>query len=163
MMFSWPGKIAPQNRTELVSSIDIVPTILAAAKVDKPRQLPGISLLPYVTTEKKITRQTVFGEGFAHDIADLDDPEASLLYRWCIDGNWKLILTYDGEINRYKSTHPRDEIRPQLFDLDKDPDELANLAKDHPEIVKRLANQISNWYPVKSRSVETEFKTDSRK
>lgn len=32
-----------------------------------------------------IDRDTIFGEGFAHDIADIDNPEASLLYRWCIE------------------------------------------------------------------------------
>ena len=66
---------------------------------------------------RAIDRSGIFGEGFAHDIADIEKPEASLLYRWRIEGKWKLLLTYDGEVNRYKSSHPREELRPQLFDL----------------------------------------------
>ncbi|MEL6110631.1 MAG: sulfatase, partial [Planctomycetota bacterium] len=70
---------------------------------------------------------------------------------WCIEGQWKLLLTYDGEVNRYQSTHPRTEKRPQLFDLMADPWEKKNVAKDHPEIVRRLSGEINAWYPVKER------------
>ena len=68
----------------------------------------GWTLTGALADGSPINRDTIFGEGFAHDIADLNDPEASLIYRWCIHGKWKLLLTYDGEINRYKTTHPRD-------------------------------------------------------
>lgn len=155
-IFYWmPGKIPAQRREELVSSIDIYPTMLAAAGVTPKNDLPGLNLLPYMTDDKPIERQAIFGEGFAHDIADVNDPEASLLYRWCIEGKWKLLLTYDGEVNRYKSTHPRTEMGPQLFDLIADPAEETNLAAKHPEVVARLAKQIEGWYPVKKRKTIT--------
>ncbi|MHC4192485.1 MAG: sulfatase, partial [Planctomycetota bacterium] len=83
--------------------------------------------------------------------------EASLLYRWCIEGPWKLILTYDGEVNRYRSTHPRTEKRLQLFNLSKDPHEKANVARDYPEEVSRLAEKIAAWYPLKERKTLTSF------
>jgi len=44
--------------------------------------------------------------------------------------------------------HPRTEKRPQLFDLNKDPHELKNLAAENPEIVTRMVAQIDGWYPV---------------
>jgi len=95
-------------------------------------------------------------------IADIADPEASLLFRGCIKGKWKLLLTYDGEVNRYKSTHPRDEKGPQLFDLLKDPHETTNVAAKYPRVVARLANRIAGWYEVKTRTtritVEVEVK-----
>ena len=106
----------------------------------------------------KIERDHIFGESFAHDILDINDPEKTLLFRWCIKGNWKLLLTYDGTVSRYKSTHPRKEKRPQLFDLSKDPAETKNLAKGNPEIVAEMVKMINNWYPVKNRKVITEFK-----
>lgn len=56
---------------------------------------------------RTIPRAAIFGEGFAHDIADIHDPTISLLYRWCIQSQWKLILTYDGEVHRYDVVHPR--------------------------------------------------------
>ena len=157
IMFRWPKRLKPADRPELVSSIDLVPTILAAAESRAPKDLPGLNLLPNLEKGTKIDRSTIFGEGFAHDVADLDKPEASLLYRWCISGKWKLLLTYDGEVNRYKSSHPRTERRPQLFNLIDDPAEEKNIAGDHPEIVEQLAEKIGGWYPVKERKVLTKF------
>ncbi|MCO8122745.1 sulfatase [Stieleria sp. TO1_6] len=151
IIYWMPGKIQPSRRSELATSLDIVPTMLAAAGATAPADLPGLNLMPNLTNGTPIARDTIFGESFAHDIADIENPQASLLYRWCIEGKWKLLLTYDGEVNRYKSTHPRTEKGPQLFDLNADPTELVNLAKDHPEVVKRLAQKINDWYPVTER------------
>ncbi len=158
IIFSWPEMLEPACRDELVSSIDLFPTILAAAGAEPPDGLPGLNLLPHLKDAAPIERSAIFGEGFAHDIADIDNPEASLLYRWCIEGPWKLILTYDGEVNRYKSTHPRTEKRPQLFNLLEDPHEKNNVAADHPEIVARLAEKIAAWYPLEERKTCTVFK-----
>lgn len=157
IMFSWPGHLDPQKRNDLASSIDIVPTMLAAAGAPIPDGLPGLNLLPQMSEKKPIDRERIFGESFAHDIADIEKPEASLLFRWTIEGRWKLLLTYDGEVNRYQSTHPRDEKRPQLFDLIADPHEKKNLASEYPEVVARLAKQIGNWYPVTERKTLTKF------
>ena len=157
IMFSWPAAIQPRTRDELVSSIDLVPTILSAAGARIPQDLPGLNLLPTLRKGQEIKREAIFGEGFAHDIADIEKPEASLLFRWCIKGKWKLLLTYDGEVNRYKSTHPRTEKRPQLFDLIADPHESKNIAGQHPDIVADMVTRIANWYPVTQRKVVTKF------
>jgi uncharacterized sulfatase len=151
ILLSWKGVIQPQERDELISSIDLVPTMLSAAGVEVPKQMPGLDLMPLVRDGKPLSRDTIFGEGFAHDIADIDKPEASLLYRWVIQGKWKLLLTYDGAVGRYASSHPRTERRPQLFDLQADPQELHNLAAENPEMVAKLAAKISDWWPVKER------------
>lgn len=159
IMFSWPnGDLKPADRPELVSSIDLVPTILTAAGARIPQELPGLDLLENLRGGSIIKRKGIFGESFAHDIADIEKPEASLLFRWRIEGRWKLLLTYDGEVNRYKSTHPRTEKRPQLFNLFKDPHEKNNLAADHPEVVADLAAKIGDWYPLKERKALLKFK-----
>jgi uncharacterized sulfatase len=157
IMFRWPAKFKAADRAELASSIDIFPTMLAAAGAPIPDGLPGLNLVPEMTEATPIERDTIFGESFAHDIADIENPEASLLFRWAISGDYKLLLTYDGEVNRYKTTHPRTEKRPQLFNLTKDPAEKVNVAAEHPEIVKRLADEIEAWYPVKQRQTLTTF------
>lgn len=157
ILLSWPGVIVPGKRPELASSIDLVPTMLSAAHAKIPGQLPGLDLLPLVRDGKALSRDTIFGEGFAHDIADLEEPEASLLYRWAIEGKWKLLLTYDGVLGRYASSHPRTEKRPQLFDLLADPHEETNLAARQPEIVERLAAKIANGWPVTKRKVITRW------
>jgi arylsulfatase A-like enzyme len=157
VMFQWPGHLKPADRSELVSSIDIFPTILAAAGARIPDGLPGLNLLDSMQKGNMIERTHILGEGFSHDIADVENPQASLLYRWAIEGNWKLLLTYDGEVNRYQTTHPRTEKRPQLFDLIADPFERNNLAGQHPDVVRRLAGHIQLWYPAGQRQVVLEY------
>ncbi len=157
IMFSWPARLKPADRPELVTSLDLVPTMLAAAGAEIPDDLPGLNLLADLEEARPLQREEIFGEGFAHDIADIHDPEASLLYRWCIQGRWKLLLTYDGEVNRYASSHPREEKRPQLFDLLADPHEETNVAGQHPEVVAKLASKIAGWYDVKKRQTITAF------
>ncbi len=157
IMFSWPGVIRPGDRGEqLASSVDIVPTSLAAAGVALPANLPGYDLLPALKAGDPSPRKVVYGETFAHDIADIEDPEASLVYRWVIDGKWKLLLTYDGAVAaRAMGIQPRDELRPQLFDLLADPHENNNLASRNPDVVARLADLLHQWWPTHRRQVQT--------
>lgn len=155
-MFSWPGVIQPGNRgEELCSSIDIVPTALATAGIEAPAAMPGYNLLPILKSGAPTPRTEVFGESFSHDVADIDNPEATLLYRWVIEGKWKLLLTYDGKLGRYGQYHPRSEKGPQLYDLLADPHEDQNLAGEHPEVVASLAAKIDAWWPVTKRKVQT--------
>ena len=155
-MFCWPGVIQPGDRgSQLCSSVDIAPTVLAAAGARIPADLPGYNLLPILKSGEPTPRREVFGEGFAHDVADIDNPEASLLYRWVINGKWKLLLTYDGQLGRYAANHPRTETRPQLYDLQADPHEKHNLAAEHPETVAALAKKIEAWWPVTERKTQT--------
>jgi uncharacterized sulfatase len=158
-MFSWPGVIQPGKRGEqLCCSVDIVPTLLAAAGAAAPSNLPGYNLLPVLKSGRPTPRDIVFGETYAHDIADLERPEASLVYRWAIEGRWKLLLTYDGQVSaRYASSNPRDELRPQLFDLLADPHENQNLAARNPQVVARLAARLQEWWPVTQRKVLTQW------
>ena len=158
IMFSWPnGNLKPGERNEVISSIDLFPTALAAAGLSIPQDVPGLNLLESMQKNRAIDRSGIFGEGFAHDIADIEKPEASLLYRWRIEGKWKLLLTYDGEVNRYKSSHPREELRPQLFDLSADPHEKTNVAAEHPDVVSRMAAKIQSWWPVEERKTLMTF------
>ena len=150
ILLSWPGVIEAKQHNDLISSIDLTTTMLSAAGAKIPQNLPGLDLLPLVRDGKKLERDTIFGEGFAHDVADLDNPEASLLYRWAIQGKWKLLLTYDGATNRYASSHPRTEKGAQLYDLIADPHEKKNLATENPDVVKRLAAKIEAQWPLKT-------------
>ncbi|MEM7232810.1 MAG: sulfatase [Planctomycetota bacterium] len=143
IFFRLPGKIQPKrDDTTLVSSLDIVPTILAACGLEVPESLPGIDIL--ATDRPK--RDRIFGEVFAHDIANLSRPADSLLYRWCIEGNYKLITTENGKIGRYTKVHPRTDRRPQLYDLSKDPHENKNLAGEDKERVDAMMKALNGWW-----------------
>lgn len=150
-MFRWPGTIQAADRPELGSSIDIVPTILAASEAEGPHDFPGLNLLPALTSGDTIGRDAIFGESFAHDIADIENPQASLLYRWVIRGHTKFLLTYDGA--QGKMDYSPKSAAPQLYDLKADPGENVNLAEAQSELVSQLGALISDWYPVTERKV----------
>jgi uncharacterized sulfatase len=131
IIFRWPGKITPsRNDTTLVSSIDIVPTILEACGIAPVAELPGVSLLPGPPAD----RDQVFGEIYSHDVADIDNPAASLFYRWTVAGNWKLILP------------ARAGETAELYDIKADPWEKENLAGAQPERVEVLTKSIDAWW-----------------
>lgn len=153
IMFSLPSKFKAQMRPELVSSIDIVPTILGAAGIEVPAGLPGENLFDNMKNQTPIDRNEVYGEGFAHDIPDLNDTESSLLYRWVIEGDWKLILSYDGTNESYQTYHEVDRQGPRLYKVSTDEYEQVNLAKQHPEIVEHLSQKLVDWYPLHERKI----------
>jgi N-sulfoglucosamine sulfohydrolase len=49
LLIRWPNHIAPQVRQEMVSTIDLLPTILTAVGATVPDQLPGSPLQPLFT------------------------------------------------------------------------------------------------------------------
>lgn len=153
IMVSWPGKIVPKEYPDLCSTLDIMPTVLAATGLGAIPDLPGRNLLPLVQEGKPLDRTYLCGESYSHDIADLNDHETTLQYRWCIDGQWKLILSYDSPPDRYSFVHAVNERNPQLFDVEADPYEKSNLASLHPEIVRKLAACLQETWHVKKPAV----------
>lgn len=153
IIFSLPNQLNAQMRPEVVSSIDIVPTILGAAGVEIPRDLPGKNLFANLKTESPIERDAIFGEGFAHDMDDLNNPESTLLYRWVIEDKWKLILSYDGKNVSYQKYHKDVLSGPRLYNVLEDEHETTNLASVYPDVVDRLSAKLNDWYPVKKRKV----------
>jgi len=131
----WPGRVRPGVDDEhLASSIDIVPTILTACSLEPTADMPGLNLLD---ADALAERERIFGERFAHDMADLTDPTKSLIARWCIEGQWKLIVWAA-------------EGKPaELYDVVADPWEKKNLAGKHPEKVAALRAHIDQWWPAK--------------
>ncbi len=133
IILRWPGKIAPgRDDVTLVSSIDLAPTVLAACGVAPPSSLSGVNLAKLSESDAP-KRDTLYGEIFEHDVVALDDPQAGLVYRWCIEGWWKLILPKNGQ-------------NPELYNLKDDPWEKQNLAADHPDIVHRLSKKLDAWW-----------------
>ncbi len=144
IMVCWPGKITPRlDTTHLASSIDMVPTICSLLGPNEGLEkaaagLPGINLLDESVIAK---RDTLYGEIFEHDIVAMDDPAASLMYRWVIEGNYKLI-------------DPSSRLAgesPQLYRLDEDPAEDHDLAGVDPDRVARLTAKLDAWYAPPTR------------
>jgi len=157
-IYSWPNKIKPSVRQDLVNSIDVLPTICGATGINVPEGLPGLNLMDALVSGKSTGRDAIYGESFAHDQIDLDDPEKTLLYRWVIDGNYKLILSYDGLNKKYLGTHDVMDKRPQLYNIGKDPYEKNNLAGTKTKKLAKMVKKLDDWYPVNNTTGLTVYK-----
>ena len=131
IMYKWKGKITPKiDDKTITSSIDMVPTVLDILSIEKPANLPGVSVLD----EKALNeRKGIFGEVYAHDF---DTIENSMFYNMAIFPPYKIIVP---DPVRKKN----EEV--QLFNIDKDPFEKNNIAESNPEIVKDLQNKIKEF------------------
>lgn len=135
IMVRWPGKIEPRmDEANLASSIDLVPTILHAAGLEPTAEMHGIDLLDRSAVEK---RRQIFGDIFEHDIVAMDDPAASLRWRWTIEENCKLIVPDEKRL-------AGDPV--ELYDLAADPFEEKNLAAEQPERVAELRKKLDAWW-----------------
>jgi arylsulfatase A-like enzyme len=106
LIFTGPG-IKPGMTNALAYVHDMFPTLAAMAQLTVPPGVEGTSLLPIIHRKEKAVRSHLFG-------AYKD------VQRMVRDARWKLI--WYPKINRY-----------QLFDLQKDPDEIRDLAADPKE------------------------------
>lgn len=148
ILLKWPGTIDPGfNHNNLVSNIDLAPTVLDAIG-DVEHNLPGISLLD---TEAINSRKTIYVDSYNHDILNMDKPTETVLYQVAVEKKWKLMVPNTAMIQKeYTSTQDHRQgyysNNAQLFDLDNDPQELTNLAETNPKIVERLSQQINDWW-----------------
>ena len=62
IMFKLPGKIKAENSDVLASAVDLLPTILSAAGIDSPKNLPGVDLLDKKSRQE---RDVIFGAVYA--------------------------------------------------------------------------------------------------
>ena len=66
LILRWPGRIRPQIREELVSTIDLMPTLLAVAGAEPVPGLPGRDLRPLFAGPGEEWRQYLFTEYHTH-------------------------------------------------------------------------------------------------
>lgn len=117
-IFRWPGVIRPgQVSMDMASTLDILPTLLAAAGLDLPRDRPydGHNLLPHLRDGKPSPRQEFF-----YALGKTLDGVRQ--------GPWKYRRTKDSG--------------PELYHLDRDPAEQYNAAAAEPEVTARLAARL---------------------
>ncbi|MFO0879354.1 MAG: sulfatase [Gemmataceae bacterium] len=132
VILRWPGRVKPGRYPDLVSTIDLAPTILDAVGAPVPKAMAGISLLPTAAGKGPLARSAVFGEIYEHTAVDIHRPGVNLTHRWVREGDWKLIVPVKGS--------------PELFNLAEDPFEKKNQAPTEPKRVKQLQSVLDAWW-----------------
>ena len=131
----WPaGGVSGGKRFDgRIGYIDVLPTLLAAAGAEMPKNLDGIDFLPAAREGKPLPERPWFSyihqDGQAHASVHL--------------GSWKLVAHGD-----FFSENPEAKVTWELYDLSTDPAEAKDLAGQHPEKVgelRKLLREFGSW------------------
>lgn len=123
-----------RNKSSVFSAIDLMPSILEFTGVPPTDQKisDGQSMIETIVGESQSSRsEPIFwsrppDRKSFYGIENLPD----LAIR---EGDWKLLCDYDGG-------------RPELYQLEDDPEEEHNMADAHPELVKSLSKKVTSWF-----------------
>jgi arylsulfatase A-like enzyme len=162
----WPGVYEKGEVIDnMVSHLDILPTLLDYAGIEKPHPLNGTSLRTLGNTDRRIIAENHYHFPCRYN------PQRSIRNR-----RYKLIENLSAGVVRYREHPPtrfidgdnsydsamrygRDSVarqiyerlanppRIELYDLQADPYELTNLAgrKEHALIEKQLLDELHQW------------------
>ena len=154
-----PGSFSKEGRGRVVEAftenIDVMPTILDILGCEVPLQCDGRSLTPFLTgDESDDWRQEVHWEIDFRDVLN-GKPEQEMGLR--LDACSLCVL----RDRRYKYVHFTD-LPPLLYDIEADPNELANLAGDpaHAGVVAEYAQKMLSWRMVHAECTLTGISKD---
>jgi arylsulfatase A len=147
ILLRWDGQTKPATHTTPVSSVDLVPTLAAAAGLESSSiSYAGENLWPSAIGDSELAPdRCVFGEIYPGDASVLGDPARDLAYRWVRRGRHKLIIPHsnDGKPpwNGYLTS-------PALYDVVSDPHESRDLMgqQDMAGIVADLRAHLDDWW-----------------
>ncbi len=152
ILLSWDGRIKPADHPQLIHTIDLVPTVLAATGLasEATDRMHGVDLLPSALGKKPLPDRAVFGAIYPNDADELGTPSQHVRGRWVRDGDFKLIVPGPA----------RNPLPLSLFYLKNDPSETTNLASqpDYSVTLKRLQRSLDDWWQVGDDSGVTQPK-----
>lgn len=127
MMINAPG-IDAGRRDCLTSHVDIAPTVLDFAAVDRPDAMQGSSLMPVLRGEAEDVRDAAFTEYNGNAVVD-----PYLFQRSMVQEDYKYIWNLAGP--------------NELYNLRQDPYEMENLATDsqYAEVVAAMDERMQSW------------------
>ncbi|XP_072922357.1 arylsulfatase K isoform X1 [Hemitrygon akajei] len=142
LLITGPGISEGQHISDLVSLVDIYPTLLDIVGIPLPKNLSGYSLLPLL----RRTPNNIFVKNSRPDwvFSEFHGCNVNASTFMIRTGRWKYITYADGI-----------SVPSQLFDLIADPDELINVATKYTKITRTLDKKLRSIldYSEVSRSV----------
>lgn len=165
-LMSCPGKIKPAVVESIISSIDIGPTVLELAGVEKDKRMQGVSFVPVLKDPKAVTREIAFAEQNWHVFQAHQRMvrTGDFLY---IKNNFPKLQAVSmesdptfpageelweknatGELNdKQKDIFQKPRPEEELYQVSDDPHQLTNLAgkKEFAGAIKDMRGLLSDW------------------
>jgi len=128
LIFSLPGQIRQGVSQVPVSQLDLLPTMLSLAGIDHwEQEWQGINLTPYLLADAQVApARDLYAEVSYVSLKNRIDPHKISVR----SGKYKAIFNI--------KTH-----RWQLFDLERDPGELNNIAKQQTVVLEKMKAKLS--------------------
>ncbi|MFX0021065.1 MAG: sulfatase [Candidatus Hermodarchaeota archaeon] len=157
LLMSWIGSnIFRKNRVynQLISNIDLLPTLLDIIGAVLPENIAGRSFLPLLKGETDKFRENIFSEKTFHEYYD---PMRSIRTE-----DYKFIINFEESENLYQlgMDLQQDELgkymlklinkpraNEELYDLKNDPNEIHNLIDNYSykDIARELKDKLYEW------------------
>lgn len=155
LLMRWPGGGIAGGRVyeELISNVDVLPTLLETAGIPVPENVQGRTFLPLLQEQPYTPRTAVFAEKTYHE---LYDPQ-----RCMRTPRHKLIVHFEVASRAYASTDianaptyktvvkelASEQAMIELYDVERDPAEQRNLSSDPAQapLVADLGRQLRAW------------------
>ncbi|MHA1805015.1 MAG: sulfatase family protein [Promethearchaeota archaeon] len=148
-MFSG-GKVIHQ----MISNIDLLPTIMEFTGGRVPNNLEGKSFLPLLNNEISTFREEIFVEKTYHEIYDpmRGIRTKNYKYIWNCEPS-DVLYQIPGDIMMepsgkfMKKLHQKPRPREEFYDLEKDPNEMDNQITDpdYQDIIQELKGKLREW------------------
>ncbi len=148
-LIRWPNKIrAGVKLPHIAAHIDVLPTLLdacGAEPIDQDRIIDGKSLLPLVTqSNPQWPDRTLFFQHNANHEPLMYSHFAARSQRY------KLVQPFPNprdrllDIGEFDIPTQLDQL--ELYDIEKDPSEIDNIASSHPQVIATMMESYENWY-----------------
>jgi arylsulfatase A-like enzyme len=167
LIVRWPGEVTPGTVCDqLVSAVDIAPTILSIAGIEIPEPFQGISFTPLLSDPSVKIRDFIFAEDHWHDFEDMTRAVRSQRYKYIRNDYADLAATPSADVLRsptfqlmrarmkrgvltaaQKACFVAPRPKEEFYDLRSDPFELNNLIHDpgHAGRIDEHRRALEDW------------------
>lgn len=153
IVFQWTGHV-PKGvlHDELISTLDLFPTLLDYAGLATPSGRSGQSLRPAIEGNQPLPERPVYGRMVGALPETVDAAARTVLQRlrrpasFARRGRWHYFS--------FETTDGRPIPGEQyLYDLERDPEEMQDVADANPKVVAALRQEIARWRKQARRSL----------
>ncbi|HEY8513994.1 MAG TPA: sulfatase-like hydrolase/transferase [Candidatus Binatia bacterium] len=124
LVFNWPGRVpAGVVRHDLVSLLDVMPTILEFAGAEPLDDRPGLSLVDAITSGTPVGRDAIVGR--------YNGTQPANRGHFVRTRTWRYIRFDDG--------------REELYAIATDPYEDLDIAGERPDVLEEMRGRIDAW------------------